>query len=456
MDEVARAAPAKLPDRRRACLRFPNVAIVPIVSSISIVSMPETSGASVSRLTLNAGLAWSYEPNALNHDLSKPALLTPILGADGLTAPLVRRANFSPTLGFAWTATRNGKTVIRGGAGRYFDPVAAPTAATWRTSGLFLSPLGAGRITISGGSIVHEGRPLDFPQRPTSFTGAQLLEILPAKLAELLPSFSPSNRDFSVRTIDFTKEGRNLYDPSFKTPSAVHVNWACSASWRRGFVVSADAVWRRFLHTFISGIDYNRWNSVGGAVIPACLGPQRNDVTVLCSNRNIFFDTTIGRASYQGLLLRVEKRFAGRVQFLGSYALGSYVGTNGTGTGTAENTGGRVFGFNNDNWFENYGPLPTDQRHVLNLSGFVELPWRLQVAFSVSAYSRPPFSAYVAGMDFNGDGTQNDLLPGTKSQPVRSRARQARSREVTRPIQRAICGRADAHWSDRAVRDAAR
>ena len=74
---------------------------------------------------------------------------------------------------------------------------------------------------------------------------------------------------------------------------------------------------------------------------------------------------------------------------------------------------GRVFGFNNDNWFENYGPLPTDQRHVLNLSGFVELPWRLQLAVNVAAYSAPPFAPYIAGADFNGDGTINDLLPGT-------------------------------------------
>ena len=32
----------------------------------------------------------------------------------------------------------------------------------------------------------------------------------------------------------------------------------------------------------------------------------------------------------------------------------------------------------------------------------------------MSAYSRPPFSVYVKGIDFNGDGTQDDLLPGTK------------------------------------------
>jgi hypothetical protein len=73
-----------------------------------------------------------------------------------------------------------------------------------------------------------------------------------------------------------------------------------------------------------------------------------------------------------------------------------------------------VFGFNNDDWFENYGPLPTDLRHILNLSGFANLPWRLQVAFSVSANSRPPFAPYVGGIDFNGDGTRDDLLPGTR------------------------------------------
>jgi hypothetical protein len=50
----------------------------------------------------------------------------------------------------------------------------------------------------------------------------------------------------------------------------------------------------------------------------------------------------------------------------------------------------------------------------LNLSGFVPLPWGLQLGFNASAYSATPFSAYVAGVDFNGDGTQNDLLPGTR------------------------------------------
>jgi len=144
-------------------------------------------------------------------------------------------------------------------------------------------------------------------------------------------------------------------------------------------------------------------------VIPRCSSDQRKDITAVCSAGPITFDNTTGIAQYKGLLVHLEKRFSRRTQFLASYALGSYKGTNGPGGGQFPGTG-----FNNYNWFESNGPLPTDLRHILNVSGLVELPRRFQLSFTVSAYSRPPFSAYVSGIDFNGDGTQNDLLPGTR------------------------------------------
>ncbi len=365
------------------------------------------------RLTVNSGLAWSYEPNALNHDLSKPALLAPVLGAEGLKAPTVRYGNFSPTLGFAWTVTRDGKMVVRGGAGRYFDPAASNHFNNLRNERQQLSPFGTGSISVPGSSIGWQGSTLEF-KSPTIFTGAQLLSILPDLRAELLRTRNPDNRDFAVRNIDFTKSGANLYDPSYQTPYAIHFALGVQRELAGGIVLNADVVWKRFIHTFINGIDYNHWNSARGPVIPACTQQQRNDVTAVCSNGNLYFDTTIGRARYKGLLVRAEKRFSGRAQFLTSYALGSYVGTNGTGVGTSEAPGGRVFGFNNDDWFENYGPLPTDLRHILNFSGVANLPWRLQVAFSVSAYSRLPFAPYLSGIDFNGDGTRDDLLSGTR------------------------------------------
>src|SRR5262249_19661473 len=253
---------------------------------------------------------------------------------------------------------------------------------------------------------------LEFNDNPTMFTAAKLLAMLPGIRAELLRTLKPDNRDFTFRNIDRDKTWGNLSDRSYETPYGLHFILGGQRELAADLVLPADFAWRRFLHTYMAGIDYNRFDRrPQGPVIPRCPDAQRNDVTAVCSNGPITFDNTTGIAVYKGLLVRLEKRFSRRTQFLVSYALGSQPGTNGTSTQPADLP---ATGFNNDNWFENYGPLPTDLRHILNLSGLVDLPRRFQVSFSVSAYSRPPFSAYVGGVDFNGDGTQNDLLPGTR------------------------------------------
>jgi hypothetical protein len=191
----------------------------------------------------------------------------------------------------------------------------------------------------------------------------------------------------------------------------LHFSLGVQRELARDLVLSVDFAERRFLHVFLQGFDYNhfnrRINGVQTPVLPICTPAQQNDVTAVCSAGSITFDNTTGIAQYKGLLVRLEKRFSARTQFLVSYALGSYTGSNG-------NPDRMGVGFNNDNWSENYGPMLSDVRHILNLSGIVDLPRRFQLSFNVSAYSRPPFSAFVDGMDFNGDGTQNDLLPGTR------------------------------------------
>jgi hypothetical protein len=359
------------------------------------------------RVTLNVGLGWSYEPNAISQDLTKPALLAPLVGTDGLAPPKPEKANLSLAAGVAWAATADGRTVLRAGAGRYFDPAGSTNTANRARERELLSPLGTGTLMETGANLGLQFRV------PTTFTGDDLIADLPSIRETLLQSLNPENRDLSIRNLDLTKRGNNLVDPGYTTPSSVHLSVGVQREVAPELIVSADLAWKRFSNTFINGIDYNRWNSVAGPIIPKCVGPQRDDVRALCSNGPIFFDTTSGRARYQGLLLRAEKRFSRRGQLLASYALSSFVGSNGTGTATTENGGGRAFGFNNDNWLENDGPLPTDQRHVLNISGAIQLPFDLDLAISISAYSAPPFAPWVANMDFNGDGTMNDLLPGT-------------------------------------------
>src|SRR5216684_3936467 len=362
------------------------------------------------RLTLNYGLGWNIDRN-LNYDLSKPALLAPVLGLDGLGPTRKQWKNFSPLLGLAWAPSSNGKTVIRAGAGIFYDFLFPPFLDTERA---LLSPPGLGQLTVTGSSIAcpvspvcHPGTRLDF-KSPTLFTGADLVAILPAVRAELLQMLA--NADRSVQAIQVTKTG-TLNPAHLPTSSALHVNLGIQREIARDFVVSADFAYRHFIHLALGGdatggtIDLNHFDSkTRGPVIPKCIPAQRDDPQALCSNGPINVLVTAGSVTYKGLLLRVDKRLSNGFQFLGSYAYSSNTGTNGAGAGS---------GFNLDNWFQNRGPVPTDVTHIVNLAGVAQLPWRFELGLNFSFSSVPPFSAYVSGIDFNGDGTKDDLLPGS-------------------------------------------
>ncbi len=362
------------------------------------------------RFTVNYGLGWTYDA-PFNYDLAKPGYLAPILGGGGLGPTRKSWKNFSPSAGFAWSPGKDGKTVIRGGASIHYDfQTPFGTADPERVS---LGPRGVGRgkylstgipNPLTGIPGVPLGTLLDF-RNPTPFTGARLLQALPAIRAALAQlRGDPNNHDFSVTNIEVDKQG-SVVDSYLPTASATHASLGVQHEIVRDLVISADFVFRQFIHLgdgLPPFIDFNHFSSPHGQVLPICTDAQRSDPKALCSLGPISVFSAIGRARYQGLLVRADKRFSRGWQLLGSYAYSSNVG---------HNFGN---GFNNDNWLENYGPLDRDVRHILNLSGLVQLPLRFQLGFVVTYNSKPPFSAFLGGLDLNGDGTTGDLLPGTK------------------------------------------
>jgi hypothetical protein len=76
-------------------------------------------------LTANYGLAWIMDRN-LNYDLRKPSLFAPLLGNEGLGPPRKSWRNFSPVVGLAWAPATLVKTIIRAGAGLYYEPLMSP------------------------------------------------------------------------------------------------------------------------------------------------------------------------------------------------------------------------------------------------------------------------------------------------------------------------------------------
>jgi hypothetical protein len=367
------------------------------------------------RLTVNYGLAWNVD-RFRNYDLSKPQLLAPILGADGLGPTRKQWKNFSPALGLAWTPSHDRKTVVRAGAGIFYDFFFFLTNDGERA---LLGRPGLGRQAVGGSGIANTlpdipgvpvGMLLNFTGSPTLFTGANLMSILPGIRAGLASSLA--NSDPTIQALQITKQG-TLFPVYVPNPSSQHFNVGLQREIARDFVLSTDFVFRHFIHGGLGpiGVDLNHYNS-GGPVIPKCTTAQQTDPRALCSNGPINVWQATSNQTYKGLLLRADKRFSHGFQILGSYAWSSDIGTPGSGAFNPA-TGSSNPGLNLDNWHQKNAPLNIDYTHVLNLAGVVQLPWRFDLGLNFSYSSAPPFSPIVGGIDFNGDGTPGDLLPGT-------------------------------------------
>ena len=167
-------------------------------------------------------------------------------------------------------------------------------------------------------------------------------------------------------------------------------------------------------------------------MIPKCSGAQATDPQAQCSNGPIYVWNDPYRATYKGLLLRAEKRLSRRFQVLGSYAYSSNTGNS------------RRNGFNLENFLQNTGPLDTDFTHIANIASVFQLPGSFELGLNFSYTSAPPFSAYVGGIDFNGDGTAGDLLPGTTVNAFNRSLNRSDLDQLVGQFDRTYAGKSDA------------
>lgn len=365
------------------------------------------------RFTLNYGLAWSYESTVVNTDLNKPKYLAPLYGSD-LTPTNNNPHNFSPALGFAWTADKSAKTVVRGGFGIYYDTESLYRRLQERA---YVGPVGNGRIQFPisgfkntipgivdvsrGGVPVAVGDPVAANDL-TNLTLQQFIQIQQAQVGGIAASLAPKNlNDVSVTGIDIAKSGTQLYPKNFPVQHGLHFSLGVQRQLPHDMVLSADFVRRVYLNTLLFGtdLDWNRWNryinGVRSPVIPACVGSQASIPGFGCSTGPITFWTPGGRQVYNAMLLKLDKRFSKRYQFTASYALGDQHGYNGL--------------YNMDNWASSWGPQGA--RHILNISGIVEMPWGFQLGAISSMSSRGSITAQITGVDLTGSGITNTPLP---------------------------------------------
>jgi hypothetical protein len=171
--------------------------------------------------------------------------------------------NLAPQLGLAWDPANNGKTVLRGGIGLFYEN------AIWNNV-LFDRP---GRLTQ--GSFLEllpacaGGAPQSLPFK-TSINLANVCGMpigqVQAQLATLESEFQATaggatlgpNPTFIGTTPDTgpNGDGINLFAPDYRTPRSVQMNFGVQRELRRGMVLTADYLRNISTHTLLA-VDTN-------------------------------------------------------------------------------------------------------------------------------------------------------------------------------------------------------
>jgi len=340
--------------------------------------------------TLNFGLGWEHETNVLNYDLPKPAFLAPIYGSD-LSPTRSYYKNFEPAVGFAWSPGKDSKTVIRGGAGIFYD-----TQLAWWRLGERAVLGGSGRQFIGNAAVINPitGQPFSSAFLNTlTYRYGQFLAQLPTLIAQQNAKFPGTGNQPQILLSKQANALGALYPHNFPTTQAQHFNLGVQHEFGKGFVVQSDFVYRHMIHGtpggfFGASVDFNHFNSLAGPAIPGCTVAQSSDPAAACSNGPINFWWPGATSQYKALLVKVDKRLSRRFQLTASYALQSSQSI----LDVTQNL---------NNFFATYGPdLP---HHNLNISGFVDLPWGFQVALISAFQSHPPVAPTIDG--FNNAGT---------------------------------------------------
>ena len=352
-------------------------------------------------LMLNYGARYEVDTHPLNNDLSKPALVAPLL-PHGTAATPVDHNNVAPHGGLAWDPWSDGKTSIRVGGGIYYSNRISNLVTNERAS---IAPFNSGNdtITLTSGSLsggpqdFNKDGQVDFDFTPALIPGTTLANAIPIILSgQNVYVAAPQS---TAVTLDVTRTGLVISN-QLQTPYSKQINAGVQRELPFGSVADVNFVHSRTSHEFMRDLDAANFFPGNGA--PIVLGDGRaptNTITVITSN---------GYSRYTALTTKVDKRMSHHYQFSVGYALSKLETTTADGLGLG---GGTLV---NRDVGANFGTAPLDRRHRLTLNGIVELPKGFRLSAIATMYSGVPASILVGSADLNGDGINGDLLPGTR------------------------------------------
>jgi Carboxypeptidase regulatory-like domain/TonB dependent receptor-like, beta-barrel/TonB-dependent Receptor Plug Domain len=330
------------------------------------------------RLTLSLGLRYDVERIPLE-ELNNPRFSDP----NGYP---VDKNNFAPRVGFAYDLAGDGKTVVRAGAGRFYDKTHFEIITAVRTAGVFSNsfitnfPANAADPGPSNGQL---------PSDPLLRNGPSVDRTL---LAQLFPAGSTVRNTGTVtldnpdRVVPYSDQVSIGFERALAADLSMSVDYV--HAWGRDQWVTTD------LNPGVR-VDTSRTGRI-----------ERVDPAFVTS---VFTRTNEGKTDYDALELQLEKRWSHSYRFRASYTLAK---SRGNTTGDAFYQA--QFQFLDDlNLDQAEGPTGFDRRHNFVLSGSVVVPKTggLMLSTVIRALSGLPFTVQDTSADPDRNGILFDPLP---------------------------------------------
>jgi len=223
-----------------------------------------------SNLTVALGLRWERDTGRTDSDLPAIAAINQFFPGHGNAVRNPNR-NFAPQLGIAWDPKGDGKTVVRGGIGLYYENVIFNNVLFDRPSrlqnGAFLQIVQA----CSNGTGVVGPDPAQIAAgQPNATACSDTIGNAASTIVAFENSFKAAN-PFSLTNPNgsyignFLKAGANvniynnsqgLFDSNYVSPRAVQINLGIQREIRRGMVFSADFLRNVETHALLA-VDLN-------------------------------------------------------------------------------------------------------------------------------------------------------------------------------------------------------
>lgn len=214
--------------------------------------------------TLNYGVRYTWHSNLANTDLERVPLIG-LFDPSLVGKPSRDGNNFGPQVGFAWNVFGDGKTVIRGGAGIFYETNLFNSILFDRVVNL-PGGIGNSRPNITSGSplVLNPSNGATLFNFNTGCTGLPGNSCFGASLGSVIPFVQQAQALFQAAAgalaAGFPQPGvpplfntnrsaaGSLIDPRYKTPYGAQMNIGVQREIRPGLVLSVDYTRNRGVH----------------------------------------------------------------------------------------------------------------------------------------------------------------------------------------------------------------